>query len=88
MKLIVAILRDTDNDPVSRSLTNAGFRVTYIASTGGFWRRGQSTLLIGVEDNQMEDALVLLRKTVTKPTESDKSQTTIFVLKVDQFSQF
>jgi len=88
MKLIIAILRDTDNDPVSRSLTSAGFRVTCIASTGGFWRRGQSTLLIGVEDNQLEDALVILRKTVTKPTETDKSQTTIFVIKVDQFSQF
>jgi uncharacterized protein YaaQ len=88
MKLILAIVRDTDNDPVSRSLTNAGFRVTVVASTGGFWRRGQSTLLIGVEDNQMELALAILRKTVTQPSESDKSQTTIFVLKVDQFSQF
>jgi len=88
MKLIIAILRDTDNDPVSRSLTSAGFRVTCIASTGGFWRRGQSTLLIGVDDDQMDDALGLIKKTVTKPTESDKSQTTIFVLKVDQFSQF
>lgn len=88
MKLIIAILRDTDNDPVSRSLTSAGFRVTYVASTGGFWRRGQSTLLIGVEDAQVDDALGVLRKNVTKPTESDKSQTTIFVLKVDEFSQF
>ena len=88
MKLIIAIVRDTDNDPVSRSLTSAGFRVTCVASTGGFWRRGQSTLLIGVEDEQMEDALAVVRKTVTQPTESDKSKTTIFVVMVEQFSQF
>ena len=88
MKLVMAIVRDTDNDPVSRSLTNSGFRVTCVASTGGFWRRGQSTLLIGVEDDQLELALSIVRKTVTMPTETDKSQTAIFVVKVEQFSQF
>ena len=88
MKMIIAIVRDTDSDLDSRSLTSTGFRVTCIASTGGFWRRGQSTLLIGVEDSQVQDALSILRKAVTKPTESDKFQTTIFVLKIDQFSQF
>ena len=37
MKLIIAIIRDIDNDPVSQNLIAAGFRVTRIASTGGFF---------------------------------------------------
>lgn len=88
MKLIIAVLRDTDSDVVSRSLTDASFRVTHIASTGSFLRRGQSTLLIGVEDDQLENALTILRQKVTKPTESDPHHTIIFVQKVEEFFHF
>lgn len=57
MKMIIAILRDTDSDPVSKALTDAQFRVTCVASTSGFLRRGRSTLLIGVQDEQVQPAL-------------------------------
>jgi len=62
MKLIIAILRDIDHDAVSQSLTSAGYRVTLIASTGGFWRRGNTTLMIGCEEDEVEKALHLIRK--------------------------
>jgi uncharacterized protein YaaQ len=88
MKLIIAIIRDTDNEQVSQSLNNANFRVTCIASTGGFWRHGQNTLLIGIEDDQLDVALKIIRENVTRPTETDSHHTTIFVLKIDHFSQF
>lgn len=88
MKLIIAILRDTDNDPVSHALTASDYRVTCIASTGGFWRRGQSTLLVGCDDTQVEVALEIIRKNITQATESDKRQSFIFVLKVDQYTHF
>ena len=45
-KLIIAIIRDDDNENVSARLTAEDFRVTQIASTGGFLRSGRSTLLI------------------------------------------
>jgi len=41
MKLIIAVVRDIDNDPVSHGLTSAGLRVTQVASTGGFLRLRQ-----------------------------------------------
>ena len=41
MKLVTAIIRDTDNEAISQALTSAGFGVTCIASTGGFLRHGQ-----------------------------------------------
>ena len=52
MKLIIAILRDIDHDAVSQALTSAGFRVTLIASTGGFWRRGQSLMQLAQQPHQ------------------------------------
>jgi len=87
MKLIIAIIKDEDNDTVSRALTKEEFRVTFIASTGGFLRSGRSTLLIGVDDDQVSTALDLIRKSCRKPDQSEQKRATIFVLKVDQFTQ-
>lgn len=87
MKLIIAIIKDEDNDVVSRALTKEKFRVTFIASTGGFLRSGRSTLLIGVEDERVEEALDIIRGNCSKPEKADESRATIFVLKVDQFTQ-
>ena len=88
MKLIIAIVRDMDNDTVSHALTQANFRVTYVASTGGFLRKGQSTLMIGVEDDLVNDALGIIRKNVTPASESDQRHSIIFVIPVDQFHHF
>jgi len=87
MKLIIAILRDVDNEPVSHALTTASYRVTMIASTGGFLRRGSTTLLVGVDDEQMEDALAIIRHNLTEVSEPGQKRATVFVVKVDQFVQ-
>lgn len=88
MKLIIAIVRDTDSDPVSHALTSHNFRVTGVASTGGFLRRGKTTLLIGLEDDQVEQALELIRGTVSPAVDPSESRAVIFVLKVDHFDHF
>jgi uncharacterized protein YaaQ len=88
MKMIIAILRDVDNDPVSHALTSANFRVTTIASTGGFLRRGQTTLLIGTEDDQIDNALSIVKASCTPPSEPGQKRGTIFVLKVDDYTHF
>lgn len=87
MKLIIAIIKDEDNDSVSKALTKNDFRVTFIASTGGFLRSGRSTLLVGVEDKQVEKALDIIRLNCKKADEPKEKRATIFVLKVDQFTQ-
>lgn len=61
MKLIVAIVQAYDTDPLLRSVTAAGFRVTRIQSTGGFLRAGNSTVLMGVEDDMVRTCLELIR---------------------------
>jgi uncharacterized protein YaaQ len=87
MKLIIAILRDTDNEPVSKALNAASFRVTCVASTSGFLRHGRSTLLIGLQDDQVQDALAIIRKSCSPPPEPNAKCATIFVIKVDDFLQ-
>jgi uncharacterized protein YaaQ len=88
MKLIIAILREPNEEPVSHALTSSNFRVTQIASTGGLLHHGMTTLLIGVDDAQVEEALDIIRKNCQPATESDMHNATIFVVKVDEFTHF
>jgi uncharacterized protein YaaQ len=87
MKLIVTIIRDEDNEPVSQALIQSGFRVTRIASTGGFLRHGSSTLMIGVEDTQLEQAISVIRDSCAPPSEPGMKRGTLFVLPVVKFEQ-
>jgi len=88
MRLIIAILRDVDDEPVSKALTSAGFRMTMIASTGGLLRRGRSTFLIGVEDDQVDTALDVIRQNCTPPNEQGQKRATIFVVPVLNYTHF
>jgi uncharacterized protein YaaQ len=87
MKLIIAIIRDEDHDLVSRTLTQESFRVTFIASTGGFLRSGRSTLLIGVEDSRVQAALKIIKECCKTPADPNQKKATIFVLNVAEFIQ-
>jgi uncharacterized protein YaaQ len=86
MKLIFAILKDDDVDNVVQALTSASFRVTRVASTGGFFRKGSTTLLIGVDDEQVQAAIQLLREKTT-PEPNEQKRATVFVLPVSRFEQ-
>jgi uncharacterized protein YaaQ len=87
MKLIVAILHDTNGEPALQALTEAGFRATRVSSTGGFLRRGNSTLLIGTEAERVPAALGILREHSAPAMDPGLKRATIFVLKVDRFEQ-
>ncbi len=87
MKMIVAIVRDTDDDIILHALLDAGFRVTRIASTGGFLRRGNATLLLGVTADQVESAVQVIREHCAPGIDPIVKRATIFVLDVDRFEQ-
>jgi len=54
MKLAVCIVHNRDKNRLTDELLRQGFKFTLIGSTGGFLREGNSTLLIGIEDNQAQ----------------------------------
>ncbi len=86
MKMIIVIIKDSDADQVIQALTSAEFRVTRVASTGGFWRRGSVTLFIGLEDERVEAAIQVIRTQVGKP-DAHESRATLFVVPVQRFEQ-
>ena len=62
MKLIIAIVQDEDSSRLIGQLMNDGFGVTKLATTGGFLRAGNTTLLVGVEDDRFQEAMDLIEK--------------------------
>ncbi|MBR0367739.1 MAG: cyclic-di-AMP receptor [Clostridia bacterium] len=62
MKLIIAIVQDEDASRLISSLMSDGYRVTKLATTGGFLRSGNTTLLVGVEDDKLQNAMSIIEK--------------------------
>ena len=62
MKLVIAIVQDEDAGRVVSALMDKGFGVTKLATTGGFLRAGNTTLISGVEDEKLDEALAIIEK--------------------------
>lgn len=62
MKLLFAIVDREDANTVVRNLSHRGFSSTKLATTGGFLRAGNTTLLVGVDDNRFEGCLHIIEK--------------------------
>lgn len=83
MKLIVAIVQDQDASKAVDELIRQGFGATRINTAGGFLKRGNSTILTGVDDVRANDVLQVLRDTCHHPAEEGKvASGIVFVLPV------
>lgn len=86
MKLILAIVRDTEDSAIINRLVTGGHRVTRMASTGGFLRRGNVTLLIGVDADQVQPVIDIFHQ-VCSPPEPGQHRATLFVVDAPHFEQ-
>ncbi len=62
MKLIHAIIQSSDSNNVIELLTKEGFSVTKLATTGGFLRKGNTTLLIVTEESKVKQVIEIVKK--------------------------
>jgi len=62
MKLIMAIIHDEDAFHIMDHLSAKGFSVTKLASTGGFLRAGNTTLIIGVKEENIPELVEIIEK--------------------------
>jgi len=87
MKMIIAIVDDNLRQQVSQALISSKFRVTQLATTSGFLRGGETSLMIGVDSHQVEHALQIIRDQIPISPDLDKKQATIYVLNVRNFNR-
>jgi uncharacterized protein YaaQ len=85
MKLMIAIVNDADYDKIARKLTEDEYRVTCIASTGGLWRRGSTTLLIGLEEEKIKRAVQIIQENSTGTDVPGSHKAAIFVLNIKEY---
>ena len=62
MKLIIAIVQDEDASRLVSNLMSEGYSVTKLATTGGFLRAGNTTLLLGVDDDKFDGAMKIIER--------------------------
>lgn len=62
MKLIVAIIQNQDSKQLQDKFVEENIRATKLSSTGGFLRSGNTTFLIGVEENKINDVLAIIQE--------------------------
>ncbi|MEG1524942.1 MAG: cyclic-di-AMP receptor [Clostridia bacterium] len=62
MKLLFAIIQNDDKRPLTRALIDSDISVTRITSSGGFLHGGNTTLMIGVSEEKLSDALAIIKE--------------------------
>lgn len=96
MKLVTVVAQQDDAAALTDALRQADYRSTRLDTAGGFLRRGNATLFIGVEEEQVEDVLRIVNDTCrprTVPSGPERGQdvrtaaATIFVLDVARFER-
>ncbi|MFC4075569.1 cyclic-di-AMP receptor [Salinithrix halophila] len=62
MKMVIAVVQDKDSNRLSQALVKENVRATKLASTGGFLKAGNTTFMIGIEDDRVEGVLSLIKE--------------------------
>lgn len=85
-KLILAIIFNNDAvDALSQALLAQEYSITRISSTGGFLRRQNTTLVIGVDEARLPGAMAIIREVCCPYSRPEGHAATIFVLDVAEF---
>lgn len=66
MKLLIAVVQDKDTNRLTDALGEENFKITKLATTGGFLKEGNTTLMIGCEDQYVDQALNIIRDNCSK----------------------
>lgn len=88
MKLIIAIVQDEDSSRLLSKLMKQGFGVTKLATTGGFLKAGNTTLLLGVEDERIDEAIHVIESVCKGRKQISSASTTISGMPHGEFSSF
>ena len=85
MKLIIAIVSNDDSVTVTNALMEKGYIVTRLATTGGFLRAGNTTLLLGTDDEKVPMAMEIIKNESKRREEVVPASSTF---DIDHYSAF
>jgi uncharacterized protein YaaQ len=91
--MVMCIVHREDVEELTRALNEPGYRVTRATTTGGFLRQGNVSLMIGVDEEQVDDVLAIIKENTharsrrgwwARPGEHEEGAATVFVLDMEQ----
>lgn len=77
MKMIIAIVQDSDSLDLIDELNESGYRVTKLATTGGFLKSGNTTLMIGAEKEKVNHIIDIVKSVCKKRDEVTVSPSSV-----------
>ena len=63
MKLILAIVQDKDSNLLSSQFIDANIQANKLSTTGGFLKAGNTTFIIGIADDRVDEVLKIIKET-------------------------
>ncbi len=69
MKLVMAIVGSDDSANVAEALTKDGFSVTKLATTGGFLKSGNTTFIVGTDDDKVDRVIDIVSEQSRRRTQ-------------------
>ena len=61
MKMVLAVIDKDDAPGVMQNLIKEGFSITTLSTTGGFLRSGNVTILVGVDDDKIQEVISVIK---------------------------
>lgn len=91
MKLLLAIVEDDLAFEVAKELSEHGIRSTKLSSSGGFLKKGNTTLLVGIDDNRVDETVQTIRTVIAKnpvdDADGNEFAANIFILPIQSYEQ-
>ena len=86
-KLVIAIVQDQDASILIEEVTKANFRVTKLSSSGGFLKQGNTTVILGIEEDRL-DQLKEIFEDLSQDLDGDKEGIHVFYMAGDIGREF
>ena len=69
VKLVVAVVHNEDAGNLVNALLDKEFRATRLQSSGGFLKQSNATIVLGVEDDRVDDVMAIIAEHCTSRTQ-------------------
>jgi uncharacterized protein YaaQ len=69
VKLLVAIVHNEDASALVDAFLERDFRATRLHSSGGFLKQSNATVVLGLDDDKVEEAMAIVRENCTSRTQ-------------------